>query len=65
MHTGTMKIVPETTVEELRLKKNPSANFFKKIPREFEKALLEMSRAQRRRWYKENKKLLLQHTPEA
>jgi len=52
MDTRNYNIVPAETVEELRARKNPSANFFKLIPKEFERELLDMNRQQRREWYK-------------
>jgi len=59
MDTRNYNIVPEETVEELKTRKNPSANFFKPIPKEFEQELLNMNRKQRRDWYRKNKKLLV------
>jgi len=59
MDTRNYNIVPARTVEELRSQKNPSANFFKLIPKEFEQELLAMNRQQRREWYRKNKKLLV------
>jgi len=59
MDTRNYNIVPEETVEELKARKNPSANFFKPIPKIFEQDLLNMNRQQRREWYRKNKKLLV------
>jgi len=59
MDTRNFNIVPKETVEELRARKNPSVNFFKLIPKEFEQELLAMNRQQRREWYRKNKKLLM------
>ena len=59
MDTRNFDIVPEKVVEDLRDKKNPSANFFKKIPDDLLGELQGMNRAQRRDWYRKNKKLLI------
>jgi hypothetical protein len=59
MDTRNYNIMPAEVVEELRARKNPSANFFKLIPKEFEQELLSMNRQQRREWYRKNKKLLV------
>lgn len=58
MDTRNYNIVPEETVEELKARKNPSANFFKKIPDDLVKPLMEMNRKERREWCRKNKKLL-------
>jgi hypothetical protein len=57
MNTSTGNIVPLGFVESLKAKNDPTAKFYKEIPGEYLPMLQGMNRAQRREWYRKNKKL--------
>ena len=56
MDTRTGEIVTMHYVDLLKENKNPIANFYKEIPEQFLEPLKSMSRKERRKWYKKNKR---------
>ena len=57
MNTGTGEIVDWNTVLRMRDAGDPTAKFYKAIPKEVLPILEGMNRKQRREWYRKNKKL--------